>query len=129
MDFRFLREPTVPNFEGEFAVEEEGDSVPEEGNACPFFLAGVLGALAAGVDGEETSLGVDVGAAPLVDGFATSVAAGVATGSITGTGEADAGSGETAATAGSEMGSEAATSVVVGSEGASATATWVVFDS
>jgi len=105
MDLRFFREPRVPNFEGEFAVEEEGDSVSEEGNAWPFFFVGVAGALAGGGD-EETPLEVDVGAAPLVDGFASSVAAGAA-GSVTSTGDVDAGSGEMAA--GSEMGSETAT--------------------
>jgi len=47
MDFLFFREPTVPNLDGELPVDEDGDSVSEDGNACAF-LAGVAGALVAG---------------------------------------------------------------------------------
>jgi len=71
MDFLFLRDPTVPNLEGELLVEEDGESVSDVGNACCAPFAGVAGALGAGV-----ATGVDMGA-PLVAGFSDS-ATGVA---------------------------------------------------
>jgi len=71
MDFLFLRDPTVPNLEGELLVEEDGESVSDVGNACCAPFAGVAGALGAGV-----ATGVDMGV-PLVAGFSDS-ATGVA---------------------------------------------------
>jgi len=74
MDFRFFREPTFPSLEGEPLIEDDRDSVSDDGNTCRTLLAGVAGALGAGVTagvaGDGASAELDVGAAPLVAGVA-----------------------------------------------------------